>query len=306
MDKKEVNLEVDLGSLHLKNPVMPASGTFDIRCTLLNNQQLNKLGAIVPKSITFKEREGNPGPRICETDCGLLNAVGVPSKGVEYFTKEELPLLEKANNIIIVSLVGDSIEDFCNLAKNLSRIEEISALEINLSCPNLNDGISFGINKDRLYQLIFNIKSNVSKPIIAKLSPNVSDIKEMAATAEKAGADIITIANTLMGMAIDVEKQVPRLGNNIGGLSGPAIRPIVVRMIWEIAQVIDIPIIGVGGVCCAEDAIEMFLVGASAVQVGSANFSNPYIMSEIITGIKRYLKERKYNSIQDIIGLVKD
>ncbi len=303
---KEVSLEVDLGPLHLKNPIMPASGTFDVKCTLLNEKELHKLGAVIPKSITLKEKEGNPGPRICETDCGLLNAVGIPSKGVEYFIKEELPLLNKANNTIIVSLMENSIEGFCNLAGYLNKIEEVSALEINLSCPNLNNGIPFGVNKDKLYELIFNIKKNTSKSIIAKLSPNVSDIKEMALIAEKAGADIITIANTFMGMAIDVEKQVPRLRNNIGGLSGPAIRPIVVRMIWETAQVINIPIIGVGGVCCAKDAIEMFLAGASAVQVGSANFSNPYIMLEIITGIKRYLKERKYNSIQDIIGLVKD
>jgi len=302
---RDISLGIDLGPLRLKNPIMPASGTFDIKCTLLNEKQLNELGAIIPKSIAFEEREGNPGPRICETDCGLLNAVGIPSKGVGYFIKEELPLLKKANNIIIVSLTGNSIEDFCNLAKKLSSIKEISALEINLSCPNLNDGISFGINKDKLHQLIFNIKRNTSKLIIAKLSPNVSDIKEMALEAEKAGADIITIANTLLGMAIDVEKQVPRLGNYMGGLSGPAIRPIVIRMIWETAQVVNIPIIGVGGVCCAEDAIEMFLAGASAVQVGSANFSNPYIILEIITGIKRYLKERKYNSIQDIIGLAR-
>jgi len=302
---RDISLGIDLGPLRLKNPIMPASGTFDIKCTLLNEKQLNELGAIIPKSIAFEEREGNPGPRICETDCGLLNAVGIPSKGVGYFIKEELPLLKKANNIIIVSLTGNSIEDFCNLAKKLSSIKEISALEINLSCPNLNDGISFGINKDKLHQLIFNIKRNTSKLIIAKLSPNVSDIKEMALEAEKAGADIITIANTLLGMAIDVEKQVPRLGNYMGGLSGPAIRPIVIRMIWETAQVVNIPIIGVGGVCCAEDAIEMFLAGASAVQVGSANFSSPYIILEIITGIKRYLKERKYNSIQDIIGLAR-
>jgi len=303
---KEVSLEVDLGPLHLKNPIMPASGTFDVRCTLLNENELNRLGAVVPKSIAFNEREGNPEPRICETDCGLLNAVGVPSKGVEYFMKEELPLLKKANNIIIVSLLGDSVGDFCNLAGYLNKVEEISALEINLSCPNLNNGIPFGVNKDKLYELIFNIKKSTSKPIIAKLSPNVSDIKKMASSVQNAGAEIITISNTFMGMAIDVDRQLPRLGNKIGGLSGPAIRPIVVRMIWEIAQVIDIPIIGVGGVCCAEDAIEMFLAGASAVQVGSASFSNPYIMLEIITGIKRYLKEKKYNSIQDIIGLVKD
>jgi len=303
---REVDLEVDLGPLHLKNPIMPASGTFDIKCTLLNEKQLNKLGAVVPKSIAFKEREGNPGPRICETDCGLLNAVGIPSKGIEYFIKEELPLLKKANNTIIVSLGENSIEDFCNLAEYLNKIEGISALEINLSCPNLNNGIFFGVNKDKLYELIFNIKKNTSKPIIAKLSPNVSDIKEMALAVQNAGAEIITIANTFMGMSIDINKQVSRLGNKIGGLSGPAIRPIVVRMIWEIAQVIDIPIIGVGGVCCAEDAIEMFLAGASAVQVGSANFSNPYIMLEIISEVKRYLKEKKYNSIKDIIGLVKD
>ena len=303
---KKVNLEVDLGPLHLKNPIMPASGTFDIRCTLLNEKELNRLGAILPKSIAFQEREGNPGPRICETDCGLLNAVGVPSKGVEYFIKEELPLLKKTNNIIIVSLMGNSISDFCNLSGYLNNVEEISALEINLSCPNLNNGIPFGVNQDKLHELIFNIKQNTSKPIIAKLSPNVSDIKEMALTAKNAGAQIITVANTLMGMAIDVDKQVFRLGNTMGGLSGPAIRPIIVRMIWEIAQSVDIPIIGVGGIYCAENAIEMFLAGASAVQVGSANFSNPSVMLEIITGIKRYLKEKKYNSIQDIIGLVKD
>jgi len=302
---RDISLGIDLGPLHLKNPIMPASGTFDIKNTLLNKKQLNELGAIIPKSIAFKEREGNPGPRICETDCGMLNAVGIPSKGVEYFIKEKLPLLKKANNIIIVSLTGNSLEDFCNLAKKLSRIKEISALEINLSCPNLNDGISFGINKDRLYQLIFNIKRNISKLIIAKLSPNVSDIKEMALEAEKAGADIITIANTLLGMAIDVEKQVPRLGNYMGGLSGPAIRPIVVRMIWETAKVVNIPIIGVGGVCCAEDAIEMFLAGASAVQVGSANFNNPYVMLEIIKEIKEYLIRKKYSSIRDIIGLIR-
>jgi len=272
---KEVSLEVDLGPLHLKNPIMPASGTFDIRCTLLNEKELNRLGAILPKSIAFQEREGNPGPRICETDCGLLNAVGVPSKGVEYFIKEELPLLKKANNIIIVSLMGNSIEDFCNLAGYLNNIEEISALEINLSCPNLNNGIPFGVNQDKLYELIFNIKKNTSKPIIAKLSPNVSDIKEMTLTAKNAGAQIITVANTLMGMAIDVDKQVFRLGNTMGGLSGPAIRPIIVRMIWEIAQSVDIPIIGVGGVYCAENAIEMFLAGASVVQMARLIFLIP-------------------------------
>ena len=184
---KEVSLEVDLGPLHLKNPIMPASGTFDVRCTLLNEKELNRLGAILPKSIAFQEREGNPGPRICETDCGLLNAVGVPSKGVEYFIKEELPLLKKANNTIIVSLMGNSIPDFCNLAGYLNENKEISALEINLSCPNLNNGILFGVNQDKLYELIFNIKKNTSKPIIAKLSPNVSDIREMALTAKNAG-----------------------------------------------------------------------------------------------------------------------
>ena len=303
---KEVSLEVDLGPLHLKNPIMPASGTFDIRYTLLNEKELDSLGAILPKSIAFQEREGNPGPRICETDCGLLNAVGVPSKGVEYFIQEELPLLKKANNTIIVSLMGNSIEDFCNLAEYLNKNKEISAFEINLSCPNLNNGIPFGVNQDKLYELIFNIKKNTSKPIIAKLSPNVSDIKEMALTAKKAGAQIITVANTLMGMAIDVDKQVFRLGNTMGGLSGPAIRPIVVRMIWEIAQSVDIPIIGVGGVCCAEDAIEMFLAGASTVQIGSANFFNPYVMLEVIEGIEKYLIKKKYHSIQDIIGLMKN
>ncbi|MGB6608026.1 MAG: HisA/HisF-related TIM barrel protein, partial [Atribacterota bacterium] len=188
----------------------------------------------------------------------------------------------------------------------LNNVEEISALEINLSCPNLNNGIPFGVNQDKLHELIFNIKQNTSKPIIAKLSPNVSDIKEMALTAKNAGAQIITVANTLMGMAIDVDKQVFRLGNTMGGLSGPAIRPIIVRMIWEIAQSVDIPIIGVGGIHCVENAIEMFLAGASAVQIGSANFFNPYLMLEVIEGIEKYLIKKKYSSVQDIIGLIKD
>lgn len=301
---EEVSLEVDLGPLPLKNPVMPASGTFDIKNTLLNKKQLNDLGAVVVKSIAFKKREGNPGPRIWETDCGMLNGVGIPSSGFKDFKEKELPLLEEANKVIVVSIVGDSIEDFCHLTRELNNLPAISALEINLSCPNLNNNLIFGTNKEILSNLIYNIKKNTSKVVIAKLSPNVSDITEMALTAEEAGADIVTIANTLLGMAIDIEKQVPRLGNKVGGLSGPAIRPIIVRMIWEAAKVVKIPIIGVGGITCAEEAIEMLLAGASAVQVGSANFSNPYVMLEVIQGLKKYLVRKNYKSIQDIIGLL--
>lgn len=298
-----VNLAINLGSLHFKNPVMPASGTFDVRNTLLNKKQLNHLGAIVTKSVALKERKGNPGPRIWETDCGMLNAVGIPSKGFEDFEEKELPILEKANDTIIVSLIGDSIENFCKLAKKLDKIKAISALELNLSCPNLNDGLHFGINKEILGNLIYQVKKNIQKVVIAKLSPNVSNIAEMARTAEQAGADMVTIANTLLGMAIDIENQIPRLGNKIGGLSGPAIRPVIVRMIWEVSKVVKIPIIGVGGITCAENAIEMFLAGASAVQVGSANFSQPYIMLNIIKDIQKYLVKKKYKSIRDVIGL---
>jgi dihydroorotate dehydrogenase (NAD+) catalytic subunit len=216
----DVNLGVNLGSLYLKNPIMPASGTFDIRHTLLNRKQLYNLGAIITKSIASRERAGNPGPRIWETDCGMLNAVGIPSKGFEDFKEKELPILEEVNNAIIVSLVGDSIKDFCDLTKRLNDIEIISALEINLSCPNLNDGLQFGINQDLLGNLVYNIKKNTRKIVVAKLSPNVSDITEMALTAEEAGADVLTIANTLVGMAIDIENLVPRLGNKAGGLFG--------------------------------------------------------------------------------------
>jgi len=300
----KVDLSINLGSLHFKNPVMPASGTFDIRDTLLNQRQLNSLGAIVTKSIASHKREGNPGPRIWETDGGMLNAVGVPAEGFEYFKEQIFPLLEEANDTIIVSMVGDSIADFSQLAKRLDDFERISALEINLSCPNLNNGLYFGINKDVLGNLIHQLKLSTRKVVIAKLSPNVTDITEMALTAEEAGADIITIANTLLGMAIDIERQVPRLGNKVGGLSGPAIRSIIVRMIWETSQKVRVPIIGVGGITCAQDALEMFLAGASAVQVGCANFSNPFVMLEVIQGIEEYLIRKGYSSIQDIIGLI--
>jgi dihydroorotate dehydrogenase (NAD+) catalytic subunit len=301
---KTVDLTIKLGSLLLKNPIMPASGTFDARDTILNKKQLKSLGAVVTKSISLENRTGNPGPRIWETDGGMLNAVGIPSKGIEEFKEKELPLLEEVNDTIIVSMVGNSNEDFCNLASRLDKIKEISALEINLSCPNLNNGLQFGINKGVMAELISNIKKHSEKVLIAKLSPNVSDITEMASAAEQAGADILTIANTLLGMAIDIEKQKPRLGNRVGGLSGPAIRPIVVRMIWETRKEVKIPIIGVGGITCAEDAIEMFLAGADAIQIGSANFNNPYIMLEVIQGMEKYLVRKKYKSIQDIIGLV--
>jgi len=302
--KDSVNLKIKLGSLVLKNPVMPASGTFDVRDTILSRKQLNRLGAVVTKSISIGKRTGNPGPRIWETDCGMLNAVGIPSKGFDEFEKTELPLLKESNDTIIVSMVGHSNKDFCNLASKLDKIKEVSALEINLSCPNLNNGLHFGINKEVMAELIRDIKNNTEKVVIAKLSPNVSDITEMALAAESAGADILTIANTLVGMAIDIENQKPRLGNIIGGLSGPAIRPIVVRMIWETSKVVKIPIIGVGGITNADDALEMFLAGASAIQIGSANFSNPMVMFDTINGIEEYLRRKNYCSLNDIINIL--
>jgi len=288
----KVDLSINLGNLQLKNPVMPASGTFDIRDTILNKEQLNSLGAIITKSIASHKRLGNPGPRIWETEAGMMNAVGIPAEGFEYFKENILPLLEDFCVPIIVSMVGDSITDFCQLAKKLDNFEKISALEINLSCPNLNDGLYFGTNKDVLGDLIYQLKKNTGKVVMAKLSPNVTDITEMALTAEEAGADIIIIANTFLGMAIDSEKLIPRLGNKVGGISGPGIRPIIVRMIWEASQRVKIPIVGVGGITSTRDALEMFLAGASAVQVGSANFSNPYVMLNIIEGIAGYLNKK--------------
>ena len=303
--KDKIDLSINLGSMKLMNPVIPASGTFDIRDTLLNKEQLNSLGAIITKSIASHKRTGNPGPRIWETEGGMLNAVGIPAEGFEYFKEEILPLLEDFQVPVIVSMVGDSIADFCQLAKKLDSFEKISALELNLSCPNLNDGLYFGINKDVLGDLIYQLKKNTEKVVMAKLSPNVTDITEMALTAEEAGADIVVVANTFLGMAIDTERQVPRLGNKIGGLSGSGIRPIIVRMIWEVCQRVKIPVVGVGGITCADDALEMFLAGASAVQIGSANFSNPYVMLNVIKGIEEYLNRKNYKSIKDIIGLIK-
>ena len=300
---KKVNLSINLGGLQLKNPVIPASGTFD----LFGNNDLpydtEVLGAVMTKSIFLKKRVGNPPPRICESAAGLINSLGTPGGGIEYLVKKKLPVFRKANQTVIVSIGGNGVEEFKLLAERLDKVEGIAAIELDLSCPCNEDNIIIAHDEFLTEQAVAQVKEISSKPIIAKLSPDVTDITKIARAAQKGGADIISLINTLSAMAIDIETKKPVLGNKVGGLSGPAIKPIALKMVWDVAQTVDIPIIGIGGISNSEDAIEFLLAGASAVEVGTAALINPLVMLEIIQGIEDYLRQQGYRSIEEIVGL---
>ncbi len=300
---KKINLSINLGGLQLKNPVIPASGTFD----LFGNNDLpydtEVLGAVMTKSIFLKKRVGNPPPRICETTSGLINSLGTPGGGVEYLIKKKLPVFQKANQTVIVSVGGNGVKEFKLLAERLDKVEGIAAIELDLSCPCNEDNIIIAHDEFLTEQAVAQVKEISSKPIIAKLSPDVTDITKIARAAQKGGADIISLINTLSAMAIDIETKKPVLGNKVGGLSGPAIKPIALKMVWDVAQTVDIPIIGIGGISNSEDAIEFLLAGASAVEVGTAALINPLVMLEIIQGIEDYLRQQGYSSLEEIVGL---
>ncbi len=298
-----VDLSCEIAGIKLKNPVMVASGTFGYGKEYSELVDINKIGAIVTKSVTAKARKGNIPPRICETPAGMLNAIGLQNEGLKKFILEALPFLDKYNVPIIVSIAGETASEFIKLAKTLSKYKTVKALEINISCPNVNKGgMLFGCAPEGTEEVVKTVRKATKLPIIVKLSPNVTDIRVIAKKAEQAGADAISLINTLLGMSIDVDTMRPKIANIKGGLSGPAIRPVAVRMVWEVAQVVKIPVIGMGGIMTAQDALEFFLAGASAIQVGTGNFVDPECSLKVIEGIKEYLEEKKLSSLKEIIG----
>ncbi|ALC91394.1 dihydroorotate dehydrogenase [Bacillus sp. FJAT-18017] len=297
------NMEVSIGSLTLKNPIMPASGTFGEE--MAGVLDFNQLGALLPKSITKTPRKGNPTPRICETTGGMINSIGIQSKGLDYYQKVAVPFYGQFKSPLISSISADSIEEFAEMSGTLSAMEEVAALELNISCPNLkNNGVAFGMDETITHELVKAVRQVTDKPVIAKLSPNVTDIGRIAKAAEEGGADALTVANTFVAMAIDVHTRKPKIGNMIGGISGPAIKPLVVRLIHQVYKVCRLPIIGCGGVMNGEDAIEMMLAGATAIQVGTANFINPTVMLTILQEINEYMEKYDINSLKEIIGQV--
>jgi dihydroorotate dehydrogenase (NAD+) catalytic subunit len=298
-----MDLTVNIGHLKLKNPVMTASGTFGYGEEYSEFVDLNMLGAVVVKGISLKPMEGNPLPRICETPCGMLNAIGLQNIGLKRFLKEKLPYLRKFDTKVVVNILGNTIHEYVKLSKTLDEAG-VDGIELNVSCPNVKKGgIIFGTNKKILSRLISKVRQSVKKAIlITKLSPNVSNIQEFSKVAEDAGSDAISLINTITGMVIDVETRKPKLANITGGLSGPAIKPIAVRMVWEASKAVRIPVIGIGGIMNAEDAIEFMLAGAMAVEVGTANFVNPRVTVEIINGLEAYLKKNGVFDIKELIG----
>ena len=296
-------LAVDIAGLKMKTPVTTASGTFGFGLEFTDFLDLEKVGAITVKGTTLAPRAGNKGQRVVETPSGILNCIGLENPGSDYFLKETLPKLKKYNVPVIVNIDASSPEEYGELAAKLD-VKGVDAVEINVSCPNIKDGgLVFGTNAKSMAQVVKEVKQNTSKVVITKLSPNVTSITEMAKAAEDAGTDALSLINTLLGMKIDINRQRPVLGNVTGGLSGPCIRPVAVRMCYEVAQAVKVPIIGMGGIMCAEDAIEFFLAGASAIAVGTANFVNPAIAETISLDILEYMDKHNIKKIQDMIGL---
>lgn len=298
-----MDLTVGIGGIRLKNPVMTASGTFGYGEEYAEFVDLNLIGAVVVKGISLEPMEGNPSPRICETPCGMLNSIGLQNVGLARFLKEKLPYLRKFQTKVIVNILGNTIHEYVRLSKALDDAG-VDGIELNVSCPNVKKGgITFGIDKKALARLIAKVKQSVDRvTVITKLSPNVSSIPEFAKAAQDAGSDALSLINTIPGMAIDIETRKPRLSNITGGLSGPAIKPIALRMVWEASRAVTIPIIGIGGIIDYKDAIEFMLAGAAAVAVGTGNFINPGATVEIVKGIEKYLREKDIHNIRDIIG----
>ncbi len=296
------HLEVKLGNLTLKNPVMPASGCFGFGREYSELYDLSHLGAIVVKATTLKERLGNSTPRIAETPCGMLNSIGLQNPGVDYVINNEIPWLSQFNAPIIINVAGTMTEDYVEVVERISK-EKIGLVELNISCPNVKSGgIAFGTDPKTAYDLTRAVKEVCKVPLYVKLSPNVTDIVTMAKAVEDAGADGISMINTLIGMRFDLKTKKPILANKIGGLSGPAIKPVALRMIYEVYKQVSIPIIGIGGITSAEDVAEFFLAGASAVQVGTANFVDPYIMPKIIDDLEEVLDKLGVRNISELIG----
>lgn len=300
-----MNTKVKLAGIELKNPVMTASGTFGSGMEYSEFVDLNKLGAVVTKGVSNIPWEGNPVPRVAETYGGMLNAIGLQNPGIDVLIKRDLPFLKKYDTKVIVNVCGKSLNDYLEVVERLSD-EDVDMLEINISCPNVKEGgIAFGQNEKTVEMITKEIKKKAKQPVIMKLSPNVTDIAVMAKAAEAGGADVISLINTLTGMKIDIEKQTFVLANKTGGMSGPAVKPVALRMVYQASNAVKIPVIGMGGISCAEDAIEFILAGATAVSVGTANFFNPAVTEEIVSGIETYMDRHRISDIKELIGAVR-
>ena len=300
--KSDSRLAVDLLGIRMNTPVMTASGTFGFGEEFADFTDLEELGAVVVKGTTLQPRRGNNGVRIAETPAGMLNCIGLENPGAEYFLQTILPRISKYHMNVIVNISGGSAEEYGQLAERLD-VPGVAAIELNVSCPNVKDGgIIFGTDPKAAAEVVTQAKKHTKKPVILKLSPNVTDIAEMARAGEAAGADALSLINTLMGMAIDIRTWRPVLGNITGGLSGPCVKPVALRMVWQASQAVRIPVIGMGGIMTAEDAVEFFLAGASAIAIGTANFCDPSVTKKIIRGLDAYLEQRNLSHISEIVG----
>ena len=297
------DMKVNIGGLELQNPVMTASGTFGYAREFDHFIDLNRLGGIIVKGLSIMPTRGNPPPRIVETACGMINAIGLENVGIEGFITEKLPFLQELVPPVIVNIYGKLEEEYRQLTARINDVAAIAGIEVNISCPNVKaGGMAFGVDPQAAFRVIRAVREQTTKPVIVKLSPNVTDITEIATAVEEAGADCISLINTITAMAIDIDTRRPKIANIIGGLSGPAIKPVALRMVWQVAQKSKIPIIGIGGIMTAEDALEFLIAGASAIQVGTANFINPGVTTEIIDGIEAFLVEKGIASVMDIVG----
>ena len=298
-----VNLNVKIGELELQNPVMTASGTFGYGEEYADFVDLSRIGAVIVKGTTLHAREGNPYPRMAETPSGMLNAVGLQNKGVRYFVENIYPRVKDLKTHIIVNVSGASVDDYVQTAAVINELDKIPAIELNISCPNVKQGgMAFGVSCAGVEEVVGAVRRAYKRTLIVKLSPNVTDIVEIARAAEGAGADSVSLINTLLGMAIDAEKRRPLLSTVTGGLSGPAVKPVALRMVWQVAHAVKIPVIGLGGIMGWRDAVEFILAGASAIQVGTANFINPKVTTEIVEGMEDYLQRHHFSSVNELIG----
>lgn len=298
-------MNVTLAGVELKNPVMTASGTFGSGEEYSEFVDLNKLGAVVTKGVANVPWPGNPTPRITETNSGMLNAIGLQNPGIDVFCERDIPFLKKFDTKIIVNVCGKTTEDYCEVVERLAN-EPVDMLEINVSCPNVKEGgIAFGQDPKALEAITKEVKKYAKQPVIMKLSPNVTDVTEMARAAEAGGADVLSLINTITGMKIDINRRTFALANKTGGVSGPCVKPVAVRMVYQAAQAVKIPIIGMGGIQNAEDALEFIMAGATAVSIGTANFTNPYATIEVIDGIQKYMEKNQIEDIHELIGCVK-
>lgn len=299
------NLNIDINGLSLKNPVLTASGTFGYGTEFQDFIDLERLGGFIVKGTTLKHREGNPYPRMAETPSGMLNAVGLQNKGVDYFIEHIYPTIKDVNTNILVNVSGSTIADYVATAEKINALDRISAIELNISCPNVKEGgMAFGTSCVSASEVVKEVRKVYKKHLMVKLSPNVTSIQEIALAVEGAGADSVSLINTLMGMAVNVKTRKPVLSTITGGLSGPCVKPVALRMVWQVAKAVKIPVVGLGGISCANDAIEFLLAGASAIQIGTANFIDPTVTIKVIDGINDYLDQNGFTSVKEIIGVI--